>query len=69
MKAIRALISFRFDELEQGLVSKDPANDRKSRQMAHTRDVSANSVVEDVALYHLMLSGGIPKILGVKRRQ
>lgn len=44
-------------------------NDKKSHQMAQTCELSANSLVEDVGLYHLMLSGDMPKILGVKKRQ
>lgn len=69
MKAIRALISFPFDVLKQGLVSKDPGNDKKSHQMAQTCELSANSVVEDAGLYHFMLSSDIPNILGVKKNQ
>lgn len=36
--------------------------------MAQTCEQSANSVVEDADLHHLMLSGGITKILPVKKR-
>lgn len=60
---------FLLINLNKGWFPKSQEVPREASKTAQTCEQSTNSVVEDADLHHLMLSGGIAKILPVKKRQ
>lgn len=60
---------FLLINLNKGWFPKSQEVTREASKTAQTCEQSANSVVEDADLHHLMLSGGITKILPVKKSQ